>query len=83
MSRILAEATRATAVIPAGNSPLPARRPSGPSRSRSWSGGAFGQSAAVDPAGGFEPKLGFLSTGKMVIAYRQLPSYDLVLAVQQ
>ena len=50
---------------------------------RSYSGGAFGPGVAVDPAGGFEPKLGFLSTGKMVIAYRQLPSYDLVLAVQQ
>jgi hypothetical protein len=50
---------------------------------RSYASGSFGPGAVVDPAGGFEPKIGFLSTGKMVIAYRQLPTYDLVLAVQQ
>jgi hypothetical protein len=50
---------------------------------RTFTGGSFAAGVVVDPAGGFEPKIGFLSTGKMVIAYRQLPTYNLVLAVQQ
>ena len=50
---------------------------------RTFNGNSFGSGVMVDPAGGFEPKIGFLSTGKMVIAYRQLPTYNLVLAVQQ
>ncbi|HUB05755.1 MAG TPA: hypothetical protein VMB50_02080 [Myxococcales bacterium] len=41
----------------------------------------------VDPAGGYQPKLAFLSGGNMVIAYRQLDAQGkpgpLVLAVQQ
>ncbi len=50
---------------------------------RTFNGGSFGSGEVVDPAGGYEPKIAFLSTGKMVIAYRQLPTFDLVLAVQQ
>jgi hypothetical protein len=34
---------------------------------RAFSGNSFSPGAVVDPAGGFEPKIGFLSTGKMVI----------------
>ncbi len=54
---------------------------------RTLQGVAWGQPETVDPAGGYQPKLAFLSTGKMVIAYRQLDAKGkvgpLVLAVQQ
>jgi hypothetical protein len=50
---------------------------------RTFTGNSFATGAIVDPAGGYEPKIAYLSTGKMVIAYRQLPTYDIVLAVQQ
>ncbi|HUB05756.1 MAG TPA: hypothetical protein VMB50_02085 [Myxococcales bacterium] len=53
---------------------------------RSLQGASWAAPVTVDPAGGFLPKLGFLSTGKRVVAYRQLYGQGkvgaLVLAVE-
>ncbi|MHB8416488.1 MAG: hypothetical protein ACYDCL_00320 [Myxococcales bacterium] len=54
---------------------------------RTLQGAGWCSAVQVDPAGGYQPKLGFLSTGKRVIAYRQLDAKGkvgpLVLAVEQ
>ncbi|MHB1845813.1 MAG: hypothetical protein ACYCWW_13380 [Deltaproteobacteria bacterium] len=44
--------------------------------------GARWQQEEIDPAGGYLPRLGFLSTGEMVIAYRSLEDGHLLLATQ-
>lgn len=51
-------------------------------RVTSLGGGGDWNETVIDPEGGYLPKLGFLSTGKRVVAYRHPTNYQLKLYVE-